>query len=54
MMIAPGPVVHGLPFLRVITATPLPVAGEHHRVGVLYSHSARTTPRDGARSAEDQ
>lgn len=45
MMVAPGPVVR-LPFLRIVTATPLPVAREHHRVGLLYSHSARTT--DGA------
>lgn len=42
MMVTPGPVVR-LPFLRIVAATPLPVAGEHHRVGLLYSHSARTT-----------
>lgn len=41
MMIAAGPIVR-LSFLRVVTTTPLPVAGEHHRVGVLYSHSATT------------
>lgn len=46
MMVAPGPVVR-LPFLRVVAATPLPVAGEHHRVGVrLYSHSATTNDDD--------
>lgn len=40
MIVTPRPVVR-LPFLRIITATPFPVAGEHHRVGLLYSHSAR-------------
>lgn len=41
MVVAPGPVV-GLPLLRIVAATPLPVARKHHRVGaVLYSHSVR-------------
>lgn len=44
MMVAPRSVVR-LPFLRIVTATSLPVAGEHHRVGLLYSHSVTT---DGA------
>lgn len=45
-VVAAGPVVRRLPFLRVVATTPLPVSGEHHRdFGVLYSHSATT---DGA------
>jgi hypothetical protein len=45
-VVAAGPVVCSLLFLRVVATTPLPVASEHHRdVGVLYSHSVTT---DGA------
>lgn len=40
IVVAPGPIVR-LSFLRVVAATALSVAGEHHRVSVtLYSHSA--------------
>lgn len=40
-MVAPGPVVR-LFFLGIVADAPLPIAGEHHRVGLLYSHSATT------------
>lgn len=44
MMVAPGPIVR-LFFLRIVADAPLPVAGEHHRVGRLYSHSATSDRR---------